>query len=470
MAHSSYIDLSSKEAVQELVTSVCVVEGDVVASVSDQKKLQNDVIYTLQFNASVAEDEVVKQTAIHWINQIAKALNITTGSNCDFYDQKADGQHQFFTVPAVNIRMASFHKTRAAVRAAQALKVPHVIFELAISESGYTNQQMDEFVAVIKAAHISLGMSDHVVYVQGDHYQFNPEKYEADKDAEMQRLKDYAKKALDNGAYNIDIDASKFETADPNKTDRENQEMNARLTAELFHYIREYEKENSLPCVVSIGGEVGEVGGENTQYPQVNAYLEMVDEFSRELGSGDAKGLSKVSINVGSAHGGVLGPDGQPLDSVPVNFQAHHNLYMLGEDPRNPGKHVLSVQHGASTLPKKYFALFPAMHVGEIHLATGFQNVVWSVLEKEDAALYAKMKDIAFEKYGEKIAKYETEAIGFMKERKRVTEFVKRDILLSDATEAIEQALEQEFSTIFHSLYTLLQPKGDQVVEGDRED
>ncbi len=470
MAHEYYTDLQSPDEVRQLATSVCDIEDSSVVSVTNEAKLQDEVIYTLSFNASVNENEDVKQSAIAWINAIAQARGIQPWTNNDFYDEKQSGTHEFFTVPAVNARMVAFHKVRAAVRAADALGLPHIIFELAVSEVGYTGQQKDEYAALVKAAYVSLGITNRKIYIQADHYQLDPKKYAANKDEEVKRLQGLIEKALENGVYNIDIDTSKFETADESKSDRENQSENARLTAELFHFIRQYEKDHDLPCVVSIGGEVGEVGGENTQYPQVNAYLEMVKERATELGSGDAKGLSKISINVGSAHGGVLGPDGKPLDTVPLNFVAHHDLYMKGADPMSPGAHVLPVQHGASTLPKKYFSLFPAMHTAEIHLATGFQNIVWDVLEKEDEALHEKMKNMVHEKFAEKIKGHKTEAIGFIKERKRVTEFFKRELLLTDCLDEIEKALEADFSEIFNSLYNVLANSAGHIEEGDRDD
>jgi len=465
-----YQDISSQKELFALLETACTLDGAELVEITDSEKLQSDMIYTLQYHASVSENEEVKTACIYWIRKIADKMNVTTGSSIDFYAKKAHGQYKFFTVPAVNLRMATFHKARALVRAADALELPHLVMELAVSEMGYTAQEKREFVALVKAAYISLGITNRTLYLQADHYQLDPKKYADDPEKEMQRIKDLIAKAIEAGVYNIDLDASKFETADPDKTDRENQAENARLTAELFHFIRQYEKEHDLPCMISIGGEVGEVGGENTKYPQVNAYLDMLRDHATVLGSRDVLGLSKVSINVGSAHGGVLGPDGKPLDVVPLDFTAHHDLYMKGEDPMNPGPHVVTVQHGASTLPKKYFPLFPAMHVGEIHLATGFQNVVWSVLEKEDNGLYEKMKGLAHEHFAEKIAGHKTEAIGFMKERKRVTQFVKKDLLLSPAITSIEKALEQEFTEIFSSLYTLLLPKGGHVEEGDRGD
>ncbi len=470
MSQKYYIDLASAEAVKNLVAEVCDVADNSITKILNQERVVNEVVYTLQFNATTSEVHEVKQAAIYWIHQIARALSIRPSSNCNFYDQKANGEHQFFTVPAINSRMVTFHTVRAAVRAAETLGLPHIIFELALSEVGYTAQQKDEYVALVKAAYISLGLSNQDMYLQADHYQLDPKKYAADATKEMQRLKDAITKAIENEVYNIDIDASKFETADPTKSDRENQSENARLTAELFHFIRQYEQAHSLPCTISIGGEVGEVGGENTKFPQVNAYLNLLHEHARELGSENAKGLSKVSINVGSAHGGFRGPDGKPLESVPLDFTAHHDVFMKGVDPANPGKHVLSVQHGASTLPKQYFALFPAMHVAEIHLATGFQDVVWDVVESQDPQLFQKMKNLVLEKYGDKVASYETQAVGLVKERKNITQYIKRDLLISSAIPAIEQALEKEFSTIFNSLYRVLQPKTGQTDQGDRAD
>jgi len=470
MVYEYYKDFSSKDDVLSLLSTAVQIEGDVIKTISNKELLQTAVIYQLAFNASVNKDETIKKASIHWINQIAKALEIVSTSNFDFYQKKAAGEHQFFTVPAINGRMVAFHLTRAAVSAADKLGLPHLIFELALSEGGYTGQKKNEYAALVKAAYISLGLQKRELHLQADHYQLDPKKYEEDADKELQRIKDATEFALEQEVYNIDIDASKFETDDPSKSDRENQEVNAKLAAEVFAFIRQYEQEHNLPCTISIGGEVGEVGGENTKYPQVIAYMEMVKEHLESKGLSKAPGFSKISINVGSAHGGVLGEDGKPLDTVPLDFQAHHDLYMKGKDPFNKGQHILGVQHGASTLPKTAFQLFPAMHVAEIHLATGFQNVIWDTLEQEDNPLFTAMSGKVDSEFGEKVKAHKTPAIGFMKERKRVTQFFKRQLLLSKAIPAIEKNLEAEFTTIFHSLYTVLQPKAGHIESGDRED
>lgn len=441
-----------------------------IVKINSEQKLQEEIIWQLQYTASVHENPEIKKEAINIINAIAYHLKLEPSSNYVYYGEKAEGKNLFATTPAINCRMLTFHTVRAALLAYQQLKLPHIVFELALSEQGYTGQKIDEYASLVKAAYISCGFKNTKIYLQGDHYQADPKKYAENPEQEIQRIKEVIKSSIEQGVYNIDIDTSKFETADPNKTPKENQAMNAKLTAEFLYYIRSLEKEMIFPCIISVGGEVGEVGSLNTKFPEVNGYLallyeEMFQQIKKDpkknIVLSGFKGLSKVSINVGSAHGGQLGPDGKPLDNVPLDFQAHHDLFMQGKDPFNPGKHIVTVQHGASTLPKHYFALFPAMHVGEIHLATGFQNITWDVIEQHEPELHKRMKKMVFEKFADKVKSHPTEAVGFNKERKHITQFFKKELLTMKpkTLEALELALSKEFTDIMHSLYVLLLPK-----------
>ncbi len=482
MQKITYHEVQDVQELQKMLHDIVVFdEQGKVTKIQDEKKLQDELIWQLQYTASIHENQAVKQEAIKTINAVAQFLKIEPSSNYAYYGEKAEGKNMFSTTPAINCRMLTFHTVHAALKAYQNLKLPYVVFELALSERTYTAQKMDEYAALVKAAYISLGFKNTRIYLQGDHYQVDPKKYAQNPEQEIQRIKDLIKEAIDQGVYNIDIDTSKFETAEPQKTPKENQAMNAKLTAEFLFYMRSLEKEVNLPCVLSIGGEVGEVGSLNTKFPEVNAYLSLLYEeiFQRiknepksKLTVAGFKGLSKVSINVGSAHGGQLGQDGKPLDDVPLDFQAHHDLFMQGKDPFNPGKHVVTVQHGASTLPKHYFALFPSMHVGEIHLATGFQNITWDIIEKHEPELYKRMKNMVFEKCNDKVKMHPTEAVGFNKERKHVTQFFKKDLLLMKpkTLEALEHALLKEFTEIMHSLHVLLLPKDSKAVQGDKAD
>ena len=86
----------------------------------------------------------------------------------------------------------------------------------------------------------------------------------------------------------------------------EQQRENYVRAAELTALIRSLETDG---VTISVGGEIGEVGKKNSTEEELRAYL---DGYRREL---DARapgrvGLSKVSVQTGTSHGGVPLPDG----------------------------------------------------------------------------------------------------------------------------------------------------------------
>jgi fructose/tagatose bisphosphate aldolase len=173
--------------------------------------------------------------------------------------------------------------------------------------------------------------------------------------------------ALDAGYRNIDIDSStlvdlSFATVD------EQQHENYLRAAELTALIRSLETDG---VTVSVGGEIGEVGKENSNEAELVAYL---DGYRRELDERmpGAIGISKVSVQTGTSHGGVPMADGTVAE-VKLDFEV---LGRLGEVARARGL-AGAVQHGASTLPDELFHRFPAVETAEIHLATGFQNALY---------------------------------------------------------------------------------------------
>jgi fructose/tagatose bisphosphate aldolase len=119
---------------------------------------------------------------------------------------------------------------------------------------------------------------------------------------------------------------------------------------------------------ISVGGEIGEVGKKNSTEEELRAYLA---GYRRELDvrAAGAVGISKISVQTGTSHGGVPLPDGSVAE-VKLDFEV---LRRLGEVAREHGL-AGAVQHGASTLPDELFHRFPAVETAEIHLATGFQN------------------------------------------------------------------------------------------------
>ena len=199
------------------------------------------------------------------------------------------------------------------------------------------------------------------VFIQGDHYQFNTKKYAADPEAMTEEIRRACRLAVDAGYRNIDIDSSTLVDLSKPTIDEQQRENYVRA-AELTALIRTLETDG---VTISVGGEIGEVGHKNSTVEELEAYL---DGYRRELDARapGATGISKVSVQTGTSHGGVPLPDGGVAE-VKLDFEV---LRELGEIARAHGL-AGAVQHGASTLPDELFHRFPAVETAEIHLATG---------------------------------------------------------------------------------------------------
>ena len=228
------------------------------------------------------------------------ALGILPASIFPLYEARGRGEVSGFTVPAINVRVLSYDTARAACRAARKLDVGALIFEIARSEIGYTDQRPAEYAAVMLAAAMREGWSGPL-FIQGDHFQTNPKKMRDDPEREVAAIEALIDEAIPAGFLQIDIDTSTL--VDLSKpTLAEQQAVNSSLTARFTKFIRAREPKG---VTVSVGGEIGEVGKANSTPEELRAYM---DGFLRELGG--VPGIAKVSVQTGSSHGGVVGPDG----------------------------------------------------------------------------------------------------------------------------------------------------------------
>ena len=124
---------------------------------------------------------------------------------------------------------------------------------------------------------------------------------------------------------------------------------------------------------VSIGGEIGEVGKQNSTEAELRAYLDGYHGRAAQRGAATGpSGLSKVSVQTGTSHGGVPLPGGGVAE-VKLDFGTLERLSAVARTYGLAG----AVQHGASTLPDELFHRFPKVETAEIHLATGFQNSLY---------------------------------------------------------------------------------------------
>jgi fructose/tagatose bisphosphate aldolase len=206
------------------------------------------------------------------------------------------------------------------------------------------------------------------VFIQGDHFQFNAKKYAADPESETQALRELVVEAVDAGFYNIDVDSSTLVDL-AHETLEEQQRSNFERAAELTAWVRRHEPQG---VTISVGGEIGEVGLKNSTVEELRAYMNGYLDRLRALGE-DLTPISKVSVQTGTSHGGVPTAEGKVAE-VKLDFQVLEDLSRVARQEYGMAG---AVQHGASTLPDELFHHFPRVDTAEIHLATGFQNLLF---------------------------------------------------------------------------------------------
>ena len=348
-----------------------------------------------------------------------------------------------FTVPAINIRGMAYDSARALFRARKALNAGTVICEIARSEISYTDQRPSEYTLVLLAAALREGWKGPL-FVQGDHFQVNAKKYTADPRTELEAVKSLTAEAVAAGFLNIDVDTSTL--VDLSKSGHEAQQaLNGQLCAELTAHIRTLEPKG---VTVSVGGEIGEVGGKNSTAEELDAFMKVYAEALAKQAPG-AAGLSKISIQTGTSHGGVPLPDGTVAE-VKLDFDTLEKLSKLARERYGLAG---AVQHGASTLPAELFDRFPSLGACEIHLATEFQNMIFehpqfpADLKQQ---IYAYLREQAADERKPK----DTDEQFFYKTRKKALGAYKRQLwsLPAATREAIGRTLEEKFAFLLLKL------------------
>ncbi len=359
-----HVATSPADLLATLAPSAQIVDDGL--TIDDAAAFRRTGIRDLAWTAAFSADEATTTAAQWLVWEASQILDARSASIQDLYEARARGEVSGFTVPAINLRAQTFDMARTVYEAAAAAGVGAVILELARSEQTYTFQRPIDYATAVLAGAIAAGWRGPV-FIQGDHYQFNAKKYVADPEAMTEEIQRACRLAIDAGYRNIDIDSSTLVDLSMPTVDEEQHE-NYRRAAELTALIRTLETDG---VTISVGGEIGEVGTQNSTVAELRAYL---DGYRRELDARapGARGISKVSVQTGTSHGGVPLPDGGVAE-VKLDFEV---LRELGKVAREYGL-AGAVQHGASTLPDELFHRFPAVETAEIHLATGFQNTLY---------------------------------------------------------------------------------------------
>jgi len=385
-------------------------------------------------------DNQVRERCQRAVRESASDAGIAPASIQGLYEAAGKGLYSGVTVPAINIRGITYQAARAVFRAALKNRVGAFIFEIARSEIVYTKQSPGEYATCILAAAIREGFKGPV-FLQGDHFQANRGKYNSDPEKEVNALKDLIRDSINAGFFNIDIDASTLVDLERETLD-EQQEKNCWVTAEMTRFMRSLEPEGTT---ISVGGEIGEVGKRNSTVEDLRVFM------AGYLGLLDAgvKGISKISVQTGTTHGGVVLPDGS-IANVKLDFETLGQLSRVAREEYGMGG---AVQHGASTLPDEAFDKFPQVGTVEIHLATGFQNIIYNspYFPKELLnGIYAHILD----SYSDERKEEDSEEQFLYKTRKKAFGDFKKEMwdLPEENLMRIRETLEGRFSLLFHKL------------------
>lgn len=335
-------------------------------------KIQDEAGFRAQLPKLVALSALDSTSAKGWARYLVRAAALEGGiipSSIDaLYRARGRGDVPLtFTVPALNLRVLAFDAARAVFRVAKRVNAGAFIFEIARSEIGYTDQRPAEYATNILAAALAEEWSGPV-FLQGDHFQVSAKKYASDPRAEVAAVKDLTAEAIGAGFYNIDIDTSTLVDISRSSV-MEQQQTNFDLSSEFAAFIRETEPQE---VTVSIGGEIGEVGGHNSNAQELRAFMNGFNGAMTVRAPGKT-GLSKISIQTGTSHGGTVLPDGS-LARVNIDFETLKTLSRLARSEYKLGG---TVQHGASTLPAEDFHRFVENEAVEVHLATNFMTMFY---------------------------------------------------------------------------------------------
>ncbi len=385
----------------------------------DQIKIVDEAAFRaaareLAANSAMNENEEVRDACRWVIVEGGQELGIILASIHDLYMAAGRGEVTGLSVPAINIRGLTYDTAAAVFQSCKNKNNSAVVFEIARSEMEYTFQRPPEYTSSVMAAGIALGYRGPL-FIQGDHFQFRRSKFFKDKEKEMQDIRDLIKEGIGGGYFNIDIDCSTLVDIDQ-PTLIEEQRNNYEMAAAMTKYIRDIQPKG---VTVSIGGEIGEVGERNSTEEDLEAYME---GFKLAIGP-EVVGLSKVSVQTGTTHGGIPLPDGS-IAEVKLDFDVLEKLSKAAREKWGMGG---AVQHGASTLPDELFHKFPKTGCIEIHLATGFQNIVLDS-KRFPADLYKNMCAWMDESLAKERKPDMTNEQFYYKSRKKVWGHFKKDV------------------------------------------
>ncbi|MDP8212012.1 MAG: phosphoglycerate kinase [Candidatus Zapsychrus exili] len=437
VADQAMVANTASELINNISSYITYNKNTNAFEVTDINKLLNEGIDYLVNESALSKNIIVKKAAAQIIMEVGELIGIHSSSMHDVYAARRRGEIlQKSTIPANNIRGMAYDTAKTAFEVMIDNNASG-IFELARSERGYTKQPLWEYSASIYAAAIKTGYRGKI-FLQLDHAQIDKKLYfgfggkEANPEKAIQDIKDLINEAVSARVYNIDIDASSLMIAGNlkknNATHKEaislkldnltelsgndlvaldakkilaRQTFNIRETVNLTKYIRDLEKKLNIPVTIAIGGEDMHVDQDvySTEH-SVEVFCQGLEKALIEAGIKKGKGVIKISVQSGTGHGGIT-IAGVPVGeaAIQINLTDLKAITEMAQRGELGSTIAGVVQHGASTVPEKFFAEFVKHLVIEVHLATGYQNQQLRAIRENDPSLYqllnVSMVDVA---------------------------------------------------------------------------
>lgn len=441
----SALEFGSSAELVQASDGILTIEDDGV-EILDASALRGQLIDRIVWTAVFGKGDLQAQSQI-LIRQLADASGAWTASIHDLYMAAGQNAYSNVTTPAINLRAMAYDSARTLFQAATETGTKQLIFELARSEMGYTRQRPAEYTSVVLGAAIRESWQGPV-FIQGDHYQTSLKAWGQDPDSELIAVRNLALEAIQAGYGNIDIDTSTLVDLSQG-TLAEQQRTNYVQTAALTAAIRAVQPPG---VTISIGGEIGEVGTTNSTVDDLDAFMEgYLSELARLQSESDIEltGISKISVQTGTSHGGIVLPDGS-IKEVNVSFETLAELSEVARQRYGLGG---AVQHGASTLPESAFDQFTKANAVEVHLATAFQNAVFDSPYFPEA-LTERIHAYLDEHHADERSGDQTDAQFYYTARKRAIGPFKRELwqLDDERKEGIQQHLKGRFTLILQEL------------------
>jgi fructose-bisphosphate aldolase class II len=134
-------------SISKAISPFASLSGNAV-TINNEAKLAGPAMDALVRLAVFGNDDE-REWARWVIWETGRAVGVFSASIQDFYVARGKGDVPPVTVPAMNIRGASYDTARAIFRTAKKLNGGAFILEIARSEIAYTEQRPSEYVAVM---------------------------------------------------------------------------------------------------------------------------------------------------------------------------------------------------------------------------------------------------------------------------------------------------------------------------------